>query len=101
MKTEFRDLADPTGVNEAVAGAQVPMGYYLRVVQVNHALQDIGDQRGNEHVIQMEILVGQHIFQAASGTVSGEYDHRSVVSGGPNEVDDVLMADLLFIFYKR
>jgi len=37
-------LADPARVDEAVAGSQVAMGYYLRVVQEDHALQDVGDE---------------------------------------------------------
>lgn len=37
MKPEIRDLKNPTAVNEAVAGTEVPMGDYFTIMQMNHA----------------------------------------------------------------
>jgi len=70
------------------------MGYNLRVVQVDHSLKYIGHEGGDEHVVQVQIFVGQHVLQTATCTVSGEDDHGSVIRGRSNEVDNILMSHL-------
>lgn len=40
----------------------------------------------------MEVLIGQHVLQATSGTVAGQYAEVSSVHAGPDESDYVLMA---------
>lgn len=98
MESKVGDLAHPPGVDQAVTGSQVAMGNNFRIVKIYHALQYIRHQRGDEHVVQVKVLIGQHVLQTAPGTISGKQDNRSMVRRGPNKVNNVLVAYLNVIY---
>ena len=51
------DLQNPSGVDETVTGFELAMVNNFTVMQIDHALDQIANQGGDEHVVQSIIGV--------------------------------------------
>lgn len=69
MQAKVGDLQHPSAVDEAVGRAQVPVRDDLAVVQVGQPLEQVTDQRGNKHAVEVQVGVGEHVVQAAARAV--------------------------------
>lgn len=61
-------------------------------MQIDESLENIGDQRGDEHMVQVQVVVIQHVIETATGAVGSQNSHGIRFDGRPNEGYDVLVA---------
>ncbi len=61
LETKICYFQDPPTVYKAVGRLEVAVKADLRIVQKDHAPDDVEDQGGHEHVVQGDIVVVQHV----------------------------------------
>ena len=91
-QTEIRDLQNPFGVDEAVAGFQVAMENNFAVMQIYHAFDEIADQGGNEHIVQSIIAVTQDIVKTATCTKLGQYGNVPTLHTGAKKRHQIFVS---------
>ncbi len=60
-ESEVRDLEHPSTVYEAVGRLQVGVELERGVMEEDHASHDVPHQGGQEHVIQLHVIVVQNV----------------------------------------
>jgi len=56
------DLQDPPGGDDTVGRFQVAVTVQVCLLQINHCLDEVVHQRGDEHGVQFDVLVLQNVL---------------------------------------
>lgn len=67
----------------------------VTVMQIDEALQYVAHQGRDKHLIQIQIIVGQNIFETASCTVRRQNGHLILIDRGTDKGNYVLVMDLV------
>ena len=65
VKTKIGDFQHPSGVDDAVGGFEVAVGFEVGAVKVVHSLGDVVEKRETEQTVQFDVRVLEDVLQTS------------------------------------
>ena len=88
------DLQDPSRIDEAIGGLQIAVVHYVALVQIDHALDEVAHEGGDEHVVEPVVHVVQNVVEAPSGAEGSQYAYLPRFYARPNKWYEVFMSKI-------
>lgn len=99
MQSKVTDLTHPSRIDQAIAGSQISVRNYVAVMQIDETFQNVADQGWDEHLIEIEIFVGQYVFETATSTVRRQNGHLVLVDRRTDKGDYILVMNLIGLVF--